>query len=176
MVSDPPSSFVVEWLPRVANDLPEPRRALDVAMGSGRHAEALATAGLRPFGVDVNVEAVRHAVDRLRRRDIVLRAWCADLTRYPLPSSSFALILVTRYLQRDLFASLGDALKPGGVILYETFTEAQLRHDRGPRSPDHLLREGELAGRFSTFEVVFSEEVQEPEAVARIVARKKSSA
>jgi SAM-dependent methyltransferase len=176
MVSDSPSSFVVEWLPRVANDLPEPRRALDVAMGCGRHAEALAAAGLRPFGVDVNVEAVRHTVDRLRRHGIVLRAWCADLTRYPLPSAAFALVLVTRYLQRDLFTSLGEALQPGGVIMYETFTEAQLRFDRGPRSPHHLLREGELAGRFSAFEVLFSEEVREPEAVARIVARRKPSA
>ena len=176
MVSDPPSSFVVEWLPRVANHLPEPRRALDVAMGRGRHVEALAAAGLRPFGVDVNLEAVRHTVDRLQRRGVVLRAWCADLTRYPLPSGAFALILVTRYLQRDLFESLGDALQPGGVILYETFTEAQRRYDRGPRSPDHLLREGELADRFSPFDVIFSEEVQEPEAVARIVARRKPSA
>jgi tellurite methyltransferase len=176
MVSDPPSTFVIEWLPRIASHLPEPRRALDVAMGRGRHAEALAAAGLRPFGVDVNLEAVRDAVDRLRRRGVALRAWCADLTHYPLPSSAFALILVTRYLQRDRFAALGDALKPGGVILYETFTEAQRRHNRGPRSPDHLLREGELAGRFSTFDVLFSEEVQEPEAVARIVARKKPSA
>jgi SAM-dependent methyltransferase len=176
MVSDPPSPFVIEWLPRVASGLPEPRRALDVAMGRGRHAEALAAAGLLPFGVDLDEETVRDAVDRLRRRGIALRAWCADLTRYPLPSSAFALILVTRYLQRDLFASLGGALKPGGVILYETFTEAQLRHERGPRSPDHLLREGELAGLFSTFDVMFSEEVQEPEAVARLVARKKPSA
>jgi SAM-dependent methyltransferase len=145
-------------------------------MGRGRHVEALAAAGLRPFGVDVNVEAVRHTVERVRGRGILLRAWCADLTRYPLPPAAFALILVTRYLQRDLFASLGEALKPGGVILYETFTEAQRRYDRGPRSPDHLLREGELAGRFAAFDVMFSEEVQEPEAVARIVARRKPSA
>lgn len=173
MVADPPSAFVIDWLPRVASGLPEPRRALDVAMGRGRHAEALSAAGLRLFGVDVNIEVTRDAVDRLRRRGVALRAWCADLTQYRLPARAFDLILVTRYLQRDLFVSLRDALTPGGVILYETFTEAQRRHDRGPRSPDHLLREGELAGSFPDFDVVFSEEVLEPEAVARLVARKR---
>ena len=35
---------------------------------------------------------------------------------------------------------------------------------------DHLLRVGELRTYFSDFEVLFEEEVSEPEAVARIVA------
>src|SRR5262245_56126614 len=124
MVPDQPSSFVVEWLPRVARDLPEPRNALDVAAGTGRHAETLARAGLQVFGVDRSLDALRSAAGRLSARGLALLAWCADLTDAGLPRSAFELILVTRYLQRDLFPSLRDALTPGGVILYETFTEA----------------------------------------------------
>ncbi len=57
-------------------------------------------------------------------------------------------------------------------MLFETFTEAQRAHGRGPTSPDHLLAPGELRARFDALEVLFYEEVVEPEAVARIVARR----
>ena len=39
-------------------------RALDVAMGRGRHALVLARAGFRTFGVDISLDAVRAAMDR----------------------------------------------------------------------------------------------------------------
>jgi SAM-dependent methyltransferase len=174
MVLDPPSPFVAEWLPRIAAELPGSARALDVAMGRGRHVQLLASAGLMVFGVDVNVELTRETVNNARERGVNVRAWCADLTSYPLPSLAFDLILVTRYLQRDLLPALGNALRPRGMIVYETFTQAQRRHGRGPTSPNHLLRAGELIASFPDFEVVFSEEVLEPDAVARLVARKKT--
>jgi tellurite methyltransferase len=175
MVSDPPSPFVIEWLPELARDVPEPRRALDVAMGRGRHALALATSGFRTFGVDLKFDAVREVVERAAANQLFVRVWCADLTNHPLPREQFELLLVTRYLQRDLFPALRHALRAGGVIVYETFTEAQRVHGHGPTSPDHLLRPGELRAYFQDFEVLFSEEVSEPDALARLVARKRSS-
>ena len=82
---------------------------------------------------------------------------------------------MARYLQRDLFRALHDALTPGGVVIYETFTHAQRALSRGPTSPEHLLRSGELRAAFEDFEVIFYEEVLDPEAVARIVARRPVS-
>jgi SAM-dependent methyltransferase len=169
---DQPSQFIAEWAALSAATCPPPRRALDLAMGRGRHALVLAELGFRVFGVDAKFEAVRDALAQASTRGLVIRGWCADLTRFPLPRARFELIVVSRYLQRDLFPSLGDALTPGGVVLFETFTEAQRGHGRGPTSPDHLLAPGELRARFDTFEVLFYEEVAEPDAVARIVARK----
>jgi SAM-dependent methyltransferase len=173
---DPPSPFVVEWIRAVAGDLREPRRALDVAMGRGRHTGVLADAGLRVFGVDSRFDAVRDAVERAAREGVVVRGWCADLTRGGLPRNRFELLLVTRYLQRDLFHALRETLVPGGVVIYETFTEAQRAHGRGPASPDHLLQPGELQRHFADFDMLFAEEVIEPEAVARIVARRPAGA
>jgi SAM-dependent methyltransferase len=169
-----PSSFVVRWAHELAPIVPPRRRALDVAMGRGRHAIVLHAAGFRVFGVDARFEAVRGAVAAVKDQGGRLRGWCADLTAAPLPRERFEMVLVTRYLQRDLFASLTRALTPGGAIVYETFTEAQREHGRGPTSPDHLLRRGELRGYFADFDVLFDEEVDEPEALARIVARRRS--
>jgi SAM-dependent methyltransferase len=170
-----PSPFIADWIVRVSGLVPPARRALDVAMGRGRHAVPLARAGFRTFGVDVKLDAVRDAVAAARLAGAPVRGWVADLTHYPLPVSRFELVVVTRYLQRDLFASIRDAVVPGGVVLYETFTVAQRALGRGPTSPDHLLEHGELRAAFDPFDVVFYEEVVRPDAVARIVARRALS-
>ncbi len=78
MIDDLPSPFVVEWIPRVAaaidrtwaepDKVPPPPRALDLAMGRGRHARLLARAGFLTFGVDVRLDAVRDASARARYR------------------------------------------------------------------------------------------------------------
>jgi tellurite methyltransferase len=167
-----PSPFVTGWIARLAAD---EARALDIAMGRGRHALPLARAGFRTFGVDANVDAVHEAVRAARDAGTTIRGWCADLTQYPLPAARFELVLVARYLQRDLFPAIRDAVTPGGIVVYETFTVRQRALGTGPTSPDHLLRDGELRGYFDDFEIVCYEEVPSPEAVARLVARKRSA-
>lgn len=167
-----PSPFVVQWVPALAERTAHRRAALDVAMGLGRHLEVLDRAGYAVFGVDASFDRVMQANAHAVSANLVARTWCADLTMYPLPERRFDLVLVTRYLQRDLFASLGTSLRPGGVVIYETFTRRQLEHGRGPTSPDHLLEPGELRTRFPSFDVLFYEEVDEPEGLARLVARR----
>jgi SAM-dependent methyltransferase len=168
-----PSSFVERWVAELTAIVPPRRRALDIATGGGRHVLVLARSGFTVFGVDRRLDALHDAAVLMKESGQRLRAWCADLTASPLPRARFELVLVTRYLQRDLFPSLREALVPGGAIVYETFTERQRAHGRGPTSPDHLLRAGELRTYFTDFEVVFDEEVDELEAVARIAAIKR---
>ena len=173
--TDPPSPFITTWAERLARRSTPRRRALDVAMGRGRHAELLARAGYDVFGVDWQLDVVRDAVDRVRSNGLVVHAWVADLTRHGLPQCAFDLVVVTRYLQRDLFPSIRGAMAPDAVLLYETFTERQLALDWGPRSPEHLLKPLELRAYFADFDVLFYEEVEAPEAVARLVARRRST-
>ena len=143
-------------------------------MGRGRHAVLLARAGFLTYGVDLAFDAVRDAMTTARAAAAPIAGWCADLTQHPLPTSRFDLVIVSRYLQRDLFPALRAACAPGGVVLYETFTTGQRALGTGPKSPDHLLEPGELRLHFEDFEVQFYEEVSAPEAVARIVARRPS--
>jgi SAM-dependent methyltransferase len=170
------SPFVVRWIAALSARAQAPRRALDVAMGRGRHAVELARSGFRTFGVDAKLDAVRSAMRAAAGQGVFVRGWCADLTMHPLPRSRFELVLVARYLQRDLFPAIREAITPGGFVVYETFTERQRALGVGPTSPDHLLAPGELRERFDGFEVLFYEETAAPEALARIVARKPVSA
>jgi tellurite methyltransferase len=166
------SPFVAGWVEHLARRADFPRRALDLAMGRGRHALLLAHCGFVTFGVDVMFDAVRDAVSAAARDGVTVRAWCADLTVFPLPSAAFDLVVVTRYLQRDLFASIRDAVAPRGCVIYETFTVRQRALGTGPTSADHLLEPGELRAAFDGWDVLFYEEETAPEAVARLVARK----
>ena len=134
----------------------------------------LARAGFRAFGVDVKSDAVRQAVARASGAGLTVRAWCADLTQFPLPRARFELVLVARYLQRDLFGAIRDALVPGGIVLYETFTVHQRALGTGPTSGEHLLEPGELRDAFAQFELMDYEEIVDREAVARLVARKRT--
>jgi len=168
------SPFIVEWIGRIAQER-RGQRALDVAMGGGRHAVALARAGFKTCGVDVRLDAVREAVAAGVDAGVTIHAWCADLTQHPLPRGRFDLVVVCRYLQRDLFPALRDAVVPGGIVIYETFTTHQRALGRRPTSPDHLLEPGELRQRFAGFELLFDEEVLAPDALARVVARARSS-
>ena len=169
---DPPSPFVEAWVNRFAPAVPRSCRALDVATGKGRHSVVLARAGFRVFGVDRDLVAVHAAVARVSASGYRMNAWCADLTNYSLPRHTFAAIVVTRYLQRDLFPSIVAALASGGVLVYETFTEAQRTRGYGPTSPNHLLKSGELRSYASGLEVLHYEEVDTPDCVAQLVARR----
>ena len=169
------SPFVNAWLPRVAAEMdgrPGPRRALDLAMGEGRHAIPLVEAGFVTYGVDVAVDRLLNARRMLLRRRIGVLQWAADLDTYPLPADHFDLLFCTRFLLRARWDDLKRSVRPGGFVMYETFTTGQIARGFGPSSPDHLLHPGELGGAFDDWIVLHSEEVDEPAAMARLVARK----
>ncbi len=168
-----PSAFVVRSLGAVTGEVRSGARALDVAMGAGRHAVLLARSGLVVFGVDRDHGRLRHATERLAAEGMRARVWVADLATSGLPSSGFDLVLCTRYLQRSLWTALRNAVRPRGFVLYETFTVNQRRYDWGPRSPDHLLcTGGELREAFRDWEIWRYEECDSPAAEARLLARR----
>jgi SAM-dependent methyltransferase len=169
------SPFVAEWLPKVVAELnsrPGPRRALDLAMGEGRHAIPLVEAGFVTYGVDVAVDRLRMARRALLELRLDVLQWAADLDTYPLPADHFDLLFCTRFLLRARWDDLKRSVRPGGFVMYETFTTGQIARGFGPSSPDHLLQPGELEAAFGDWTVVHSAEVDAPAAVARLVARK----
>ncbi len=172
------SPFARHWIPFVAGVLDVPstrRRALDLAMGEGRHVLLLAEAGFVTFGVDRSLERLQAASARVRQRALTVSQWAADLDTYPLPRERFDLLFCTRFLLRARWEELRDLVTPGGFVIYETFTAAQIKRGFGPSSPDHLLQPGELRGAFGDWQVAFCEETEEPAAMARLVARKPAA-
>ena len=85
-------------------------------------------------------------------------------------------VVVFRYLFRPLARRLVDSLRPGGLLLYETFTIQQRKVPYGPDNPAFLLQPGELAGLFPGLEVLEHGEGWTPDprplALAHLLARK----
>ena len=167
-----PSALLERWLPRLT-----PGRALDVACGAGRHALPLAEHGWRVVGVDISPVGLRIAQAAARERQLQLDLVALDMERWPLPSAHFDLICVFRYLDRSLFPRLVEALRPGGTLIYETFTVAQRGLEGGPRSDALLLQPGELPRLFASLEPLqYTEGVVEedgrPRALAGFVGRR----
>ncbi len=167
------------WLVENFHHLPK-GLALDVAMGNGRNAIYLATRGFDVDGVDVDAEVVARARETARRFHAPIRAVVGNVEdgTYILPMEQYDVIVVFNFLHRPLFRDIKDGLKPGGVVVFQTFLEEQAKFGN-PTNPAHLLKPGELAHVFSDFEVLRVHERIDstvpgggPCALAGIVARK----
>jgi tellurite methyltransferase len=178
-----PASFVLELLPLLPLG-----PALDLACGTGRH--TLLLAGRRQHvtavdssavALDVIEERARAANQPVTRTESLRRANTArpgielvhaDLEQTTLPANSFALILCVYYLQRSLFAQIERALVPGGMLLFETFTRAQLEFAGGPKNPEYLLVNGELRSAFPSLRLLFYRELRAGKGIASLIAEK----
>lgn len=152
---------------------------VDLACGRGRHAVAAAQWGLATVGVDRNAESLAELAARAARASLPLLGVRADLESNaapPLRPGGCGAVLVFRYLHRPLAPAIADLLRPGGLLLYETFTRQQRTLGWGPSRDAFLLAEGELPNLFPSLEIVSYEEGlvagEPPEATARLVARR----
>ena len=96
----------------------------------------------------------------------------ANLETAQLPELGYDLILCIQYLQHSLFPQMVRALRPGGVLLMETFTRAQPEFSCSPRNPAHLLETGELREAFPELCVLFYRELRAGVGIASLLAKK----
>jgi SAM-dependent methyltransferase len=92
---------------------------------------------------------------------------------------TFDAVLVFNYLDRASMPRILRLVAPGGVLMMETFLEAQREAGWGPTSDKHLLRPGELARLVAPLTIIHGREALETvdaerwRAVASVVAVKK---
>lgn len=142
------------WVERWAVSIPAGGRVLDVACGRGRHLRHLASLGFAVVGVDRDDQALS-ALAGLQGVEVRV----ADIEGGPWPFApgEFDGVVVTNYLHRPLFPHLVAALRPGGILIYETFARGNERYGR-PSNPDFLLEPGELLRRTEPLEVAAFEQ------------------
>jgi tellurite methyltransferase len=136
-----PSPLVAAWTVRArsCNDV------CDLACGSGRDAVYLAMSGLKVTAIDILPDALEIGRRLAERHGVDVRFRQGDLERDPGAwSGEWGLINVQRFLDRPGLPLLRERLRPGGLLLVETFLDAQAGAGRRPRNPVHLLRSGEL--------------------------------
>lgn len=137
--------------------LPVSGTALELACGLGGNALLLAKQGLEVHAWDCSDVALSRLASQADSLDLVVYTELRDIVQLPPLPSSYDVIVVSHYLERDLVPDITNTLKPGGVLFYQTYTINRL-DNRGPNNPDYLLGRNELLELFSSMAVLYYRE------------------
>lgn len=113
-----PTRFLVDTV----ENLPA-GRALDVAMGQGRNAVWLARQGWKVTGFDIAEKGLAIA----RSQGVAIDARWSTVENFPYGVEQWDLIVLTYapfpFRNPEMVTRLEESLKPGGLLLIETFVE-----------------------------------------------------
>lgn len=92
-----------------------------------------------------------------RQLGVSLSARHRDCETCPPETDSFDVICVCHFLHREGCQQLVEALRPGGLLFYQTFHNYKAG-ESGPSSSEYLLRNNELLLLFKDLEVRYYRE------------------
>jgi SAM-dependent methyltransferase len=168
-----PDPFLIDAYDEFIHPLfPGAGAALDLAGGVGRHAIFLAQRGWRVTLTDISPVGIQRARHAAEKRRVQIDFLTAD-ARHFSSDKAFDLVLVFFYLERELFPAIASALRPGGLVVYKTYTcEHERFSDKGLSHPMYFLRPNELLRAFPGFRVLYYRETVREKGIAELVACK----
>lgn len=178
-----PNDFLVQ-----VADLIPPGRVLCLAEGEGRNAVFLAARGHEVLAVDQSPVGLEKARRLAAQRGVTIETCASDLARFEFAPSRYAgIISIWAHLppgvRRVVHEKCVEALIPGGLMVLEAYTPAQIgRGTGGPSDPAFCMGAGNLRDelRGLDFEMLVERERHVAEgkyhngssAVVQMVARK----
>lgn len=150
--------------------------ALDLAGGAGRHSIWLAKQGWEVTLIDISETGVEQARQNAGPLASHIYFVVDDLTQFKAAQTGFEagfeVVIAFFYLEREIFPVLLKALRPGGLLIYKTYTSAQATLAGGPKNPAHLLKPSEPLQLAGDLRVLHYQEDVAERATAELVARK----
>ncbi|APE30664.1 SAM-dependent methyltransferase [Halomonas aestuarii] len=166
-----------------------PKRVLCLADGEGRNGVYLARLGHQVLSVDASPVGQRKAARLAEREGVPLETLLADLTEHVFPAEAFDAVVsifchVPSAGRPHLHRQVIRTLEPGGILILEAYTPAQVPRDTGgPDTPDRTPTATELEAAYADLEILWSREFDRPViegrghtglgAVVQFVARKR---
>jgi SAM-dependent methyltransferase len=135
-------------LSEYAHLLPARGAALELAAGLGGNALLLARLGLNVTAWDISAQAMQRLAEQAAAAGLAVHCEVRDVVAEPPPAERFDVIVVSRFLERTLCPAITAALRPGGLLFYQTFTREKVESGAGPSNPDFLLQRNELLRLF----------------------------
>lgn len=162
-----PTPLLVEAVSGVSSG-----KALDLACGAGRNALWLAKRGWQVTAVDGSSAAIGLLREQASAQSLPVIAQAADLQagEYQIAVSSWDLIAICYYLQRDLFQPAKQGVTPGGLLVAIVHLS-----EPGESPKETRLERGQLAAYFEDWQTLhyYEGKPKDPRhrrAVAEIVA------
>ncbi len=161
-----PNAFLVSQKQRIQSEM----QVLVPGDGEGRNSVWLAQQGANVLAVDLSAVGLRKAVDLAQKANVTIRTELADLATWNWESDRYDLVVsiflhFSPDVRTQIHHGMLKALKPGGLIILEAFTPAQLEyqakfHSGGPSMVDMLYSSELLCEDFFAAKVI---ELQETE-------------
>jgi len=128
--------------------LPFYGQALELACGLGGNARFMAQCGLKTHAWDISDVALTVLNNYASLHQLPIEPLITDLEQMILPYQQYDVIVVSRYLDRALFAGIEAALKPNGLLFYQTFLSPP--HENAPQNPNFYVQSGEFNQSWTT--------------------------
>ncbi len=125
----------------------KPLNALDLACGRAGNSQLLSKLGFAVDAVDISSVVIEGLENLVAQGNLNIECILRDVESTSndggLPDKKYDVIVVSYFLNRELFPQIKTALKPNGLLFYQTWS--QLRVDEvGPNNPNFRLASGEL--------------------------------
>lgn len=133
--------------------LPKQGTALDLACGRGANAICLAENRLRTTAWDISSSALEQLSLHAKERKLDINTEVRDVSEQPPEINTFDVIVVSRFLDRNVMSHIKNSIKQNGLVFYQTFTKSKV-NDSGPNNPDYLLNNNELLKMFNDWNII----------------------
>ena len=150
-----PNAFLVSQAARLGKG-----HALALADGEGRNSVWLARQGFTVDAFDFSPPAVEKAKALAVKHQVSLNFTCSDWQSFDWPTAHYDLVagiffqFATPEERAELFETINQSLKPGGVLVIQGYGKNQLAFKTGgPDKLEHLYDEDLLRQAFAGFEV-----------------------
>jgi len=148
---------------------------LDIGCGGGRDAIFLTKNRMNVTAIDHEAKVLKRAKALASLSGASVKFKCCDIKKIAcLPEQKFDLVLVVRFLNRDMFTYIKESITSGGFVLFQTFVEGVEKFD-SPKNPNFILGKTELAEVFSGFNIIVDriDELKDGRPVASFIAQKQ---
>ncbi|MGE0640794.1 MAG: cyclopropane-fatty-acyl-phospholipid synthase family protein [Thermoanaerobaculia bacterium] len=155
-----PNDFLAEHAALLAGPV------LSLSEGEGRNAVHLAALGLEVLGVDLSPVALAKAERLAAARGVTIATEVVDLADFEPGSERFGAVVsifahLPGPLRQRLYPRIEEALRPGGLLLLESYSENQLGRDTGgPKEIDLLMTVDKLRREFPRLTPVLAREIE----------------
>lgn len=137
--------------------------ALDFACGLGANSIHLAKLGYQVDAYDISDVAINHLKERIDADNLAIYPKVYDLENVKslnINENNFDVVVITYYLDREVFPLMKSIVKKGGYFFMETFYASPTAKKEGV-SDKFKLRSQELLTIFSDWQIIFYEENEE---------------